>query len=176
MPPLCNLLTTHFPAVLAGQADSTTPPYKLIRQCSGRRQSEWGFARVHMGMKGNGGTLRRGQGGSQTAATRFERASGPTAFAVLPRQGPSTSLYLQDTRTESGRMGGCSATSARALRLGRLEIGDISHVVAAGSPHRETAFRACAQVVDRIKHTVPIWRNEYSYLTPICLIVRVPVD
>ena len=50
---------------------------------------------------------------------------------------------------------------AIAHRLGRLEIGDISLVVAVGSPHREAAFRACAQVVDRIKQTVPIWKKEY---------------
>ncbi len=50
---------------------------------------------------------------------------------------------------------------AIAHRLGRLEIGDVSLIVAVGSPHREAAFRACAQVVDRIKQTVPIWKKEY---------------
>ena len=48
-----------------------------------------------------------------------------------------------------------------AHRLGRLEIGDISLVVAIGSPHREAAFQACGYVVDRIKQTVPIWKKEY---------------
>ncbi len=50
---------------------------------------------------------------------------------------------------------------AIAHRLGRLEIGDVSLIVAVGSPHREAAFRACAQVVDRIKQTVPIWKKEH---------------
>ena len=46
-------------------------------------------------------------------------------------------------------------------RLGRLEIGDISLVVAVASPHRERAFEACQYSVDRIKQIVPIWKKEY---------------
>ena len=50
---------------------------------------------------------------------------------------------------------------AIAHRLGRLEIGDISLVVAVASPHRERAFEACQYSVDRIKQIVPIWKKEY---------------
>ncbi len=46
-------------------------------------------------------------------------------------------------------------------RLGRLEIGDISLVVAIGSPHRKDAFEACQYSVDRIKQIVPIWKKEF---------------
>ena len=46
-------------------------------------------------------------------------------------------------------------------RLGRLEIGDISLVVAVASPHRKDAFEACQYSVDRIKQIVPIWKKEY---------------
>lgn len=45
-------------------------------------------------------------------------------------------------------------------RIGRIEIGDISLVVATASPHRKEAFEACHYVVDRIKETVPIWKKE----------------
>ena len=45
-------------------------------------------------------------------------------------------------------------------RIGRLEIEDISLVVAIASPHRKEAFAACGYVVDRIKETVPIWKKE----------------
>ena len=45
-------------------------------------------------------------------------------------------------------------------RIGRLEIEDISLVVAIASPHRKEAFQACGFVVDRIKETVPIWKKE----------------
>ena len=46
-------------------------------------------------------------------------------------------------------------------RIGRLEIEDISLVVAIASPHRKEAFQACGYVVDRIKETVPIWKKEF---------------
>ena len=50
---------------------------------------------------------------------------------------------------------------ALAHRLGRLQIGEISLVVAVGSPHRKEAFLACQYAVDRIKQTVPIWKKEF---------------
>ena len=45
-------------------------------------------------------------------------------------------------------------------RMGRLEIGEISLVVAIASPHRKEAFLACHQAVDLLKETVPIWKKE----------------
>ena len=47
-----------------------------------------------------------------------------------------------------------------AHRFGRLEIGEISLVVAVASPHRGEAFQACQYVVDRVKQNVPIWKKE----------------
>ena len=46
-------------------------------------------------------------------------------------------------------------------RLGRLEITDISLVVAVSSQHREHAFEAGQYGVDRLKQIVPIWKKEY---------------
>ncbi len=46
-------------------------------------------------------------------------------------------------------------------RLGKLEIGEASLVVAVSSPHRKEAFDACHFSVDRIKQIVPIWKKEY---------------
>ena len=46
-------------------------------------------------------------------------------------------------------------------RVGRLEIEDISLVVAVASPRRKDAFAACQFSVDRIKQTVPIWKKEF---------------
>ncbi|MSQ22369.1 MAG: molybdenum cofactor biosynthesis protein MoaE [Dehalococcoidia bacterium] len=48
-----------------------------------------------------------------------------------------------------------------AHRFGRLEIGEVSLVVAVASPHRAEAFAACQYVVDRIKQDVPIWKKEF---------------
>ena len=46
-------------------------------------------------------------------------------------------------------------------RLGHLEIGEASLVVAVGSPHRKEAFQAAQYAVDRIKQIVPIWKKEF---------------
>ena len=46
-------------------------------------------------------------------------------------------------------------------RLGRLEIGQTSIVIAAASPHRADAFAACRYTIERVKQIVPIWKREY---------------
>ena len=46
-------------------------------------------------------------------------------------------------------------------RVGRVDIGEISLVVAVASPHRREAFLACHQIVDRLKVMVPIWKKEF---------------
>ncbi len=45
-------------------------------------------------------------------------------------------------------------------RIGRLEIGEISVLIAVGSPHRSEAFDACRYYIDRLKEVVPIWKKE----------------
>ena len=45
-------------------------------------------------------------------------------------------------------------------RIGTVGIGEISLVIAVGSPHRKEAFNACHTAVDRIKEVVPIWKKE----------------
>ena len=46
-------------------------------------------------------------------------------------------------------------------RLGSLEIGEASLVVAVSSAHRKEAFEACQYSIDRIKQIVPIWKKEF---------------
>jgi len=46
-------------------------------------------------------------------------------------------------------------------RLGRLEIGETSVLIAVSSPHRRAAFDACRFAIDTLKRTVPIWKKEY---------------
>ena len=46
-------------------------------------------------------------------------------------------------------------------RIGVVDIGEISLVVAVASPHRSEAFYACHEAVNRHKHSVPIWKKEF---------------
>jgi molybdopterin synthase catalytic subunit len=52
------------------------------------------------------------------------------------------------------------ASVALVHRIGRLEIGECSVVVAVACPHRAEAFEACRYAIDTLKSTVPIWKKE----------------
>ncbi len=46
-------------------------------------------------------------------------------------------------------------------RLGRIEIGESSVLIAVASAHRAAAFDACRWLIDTLKKTVPIWKKEH---------------
>ena len=46
-------------------------------------------------------------------------------------------------------------------RIGRIEIGGASVVIAAASAHRGQAFAACRYTIERIKQIAPIWKREF---------------
>lgn len=49
---------------------------------------------------------------------------------------------------------------AVAHRLGRVDAGEASVIVAVSSAHRAEAFAASRALIDRLKKTVPIWKKE----------------
>jgi molybdopterin synthase catalytic subunit len=46
-------------------------------------------------------------------------------------------------------------------RIGRLEVGEASIAIAAGSPHRGDAYAACRYAIERVKQIAPIWKREF---------------
>lgn len=46
-------------------------------------------------------------------------------------------------------------------RVGHLEVGDLAVVVVAGAAHRHAALSACTQLIDDIKASVPIWKEQH---------------
>jgi molybdopterin synthase catalytic subunit len=46
-------------------------------------------------------------------------------------------------------------------RLGHMEIGETSILIAVASAHRAAAFDACRWIIDSLKKTVPIWKKEF---------------
>ena len=59
-------------------------------------------------------------------------------------------------------------------RLGKLKIGEISVLVAVGSPHRVEAFSACRYAIDTLKTDAPIWKKEF-WLDGVSSWVNCPV-
>ncbi len=57
---------------------------------------------------------------------------------------------------------GSGALAVAAVhRSGELAIGDLAVVVAVSCPHRGDAFTACQALIDEIKASVPIWKNQH---------------
>jgi len=45
-------------------------------------------------------------------------------------------------------------------RLGRVEIGQASVVIAVSAPHRSAALDACREAIETLKTTIPLWKKE----------------
>ncbi len=45
-------------------------------------------------------------------------------------------------------------------RVGTLDVGEISILIAVATPHRKKAFEACSYAIDRVKQIVPVWKKE----------------
>jgi molybdopterin synthase catalytic subunit len=45
-------------------------------------------------------------------------------------------------------------------RLGRVELGEPTIIIAVSAAHRDEAYRASRLLIDRIKHQAPIWKRE----------------
>lgn len=45
-------------------------------------------------------------------------------------------------------------------RVGELAVGDVSVAIAVASPHRDAAYKASRELIERVKREVPIWKRE----------------
>jgi molybdopterin synthase catalytic subunit len=45
-------------------------------------------------------------------------------------------------------------------RVGRVDVGGTSVVIAVSAPHRAAALAACREAIDELKVTVPLWKKE----------------
>ena len=46
-------------------------------------------------------------------------------------------------------------------RIGKVEVGEASVVIAVSSAHRNEAFESCRFAIDTLKKNVPIWKKEF---------------
>ena len=46
-------------------------------------------------------------------------------------------------------------------RVGRLDVGEASIVIAAASAHRAPSFEVCRYAIERVKQIAPIWKHEH---------------
>ena len=53
------------------------------------------------------------------------------------------------------------STLSLVHRVGRLEIGEASVVIAVASAHRGDGFAACRYAIERVKQIAPVWKHEF---------------
>jgi molybdopterin synthase catalytic subunit len=46
-------------------------------------------------------------------------------------------------------------------RIGHIDVGEASIIIAASSPHRHEAFQAVQYIIDTVKENIPIWKKEF---------------
>jgi molybdopterin synthase catalytic subunit len=83
------------------------------------------------------------------AVTGIEYVSHPTAGRVLEEVVSSVAARFP-----------VDAVSV-AHRLGELAIGDAALVVAVSAAHRQEAFAAASEMVDEVKHQLPVWKHQH---------------
>jgi molybdopterin synthase catalytic subunit len=83
-------------------------------------------------------------------------------------QGLEYEAYVSMAEKELAAIGAELATEFPGVvlacqhRTGQLVVGDVAVVCVASAPHRDEAFRACRELIDRVKARVPIWKREHS--------------
>ena len=73
---------------------------------------------------------------------------------------PSAEAALQRIADECLRDHPATHSVTARHRTGLLAIGDVALLVAIASPHRAEAMAACSDLIDRLKHEVPIWKRQ----------------
>src|SRR6185312_8093852 len=93
------------------------------------------------------GTVRELTGGRRTESLDYE------AYPEMARR------KMAELETEARRRWPI-IDAALVHRIGHLDLGEISVVVAVSCPHRDQSFEACRWLIDTLKEVVPIWKRE----------------
>ena len=67
---------------------------------------------------------------------------------------------MAELESRGPQRAGRSSTWRWCTASGKLDLGDVSVVVAVSCPHRHQAFEACRWLIDTLKEVVPIWKKE----------------
>jgi molybdopterin synthase catalytic subunit len=129
------------PPVSGGAFVITSDPLDVARVVADAERDEAGAIASFVG------TVRRSSRGRDVQYLEYE-AFEEMAEAMLVRLGASL--------TEKH---GLSAVAIHH-RIGRVEIGEPSVVIAVSAPHRASALDACREAIDTLKETIPLWKKE----------------
>lgn len=80
------------------------------------------------------------------------------AFAEMA--GPEMGRIFERCREAHGDEGERRLRMLCQHRVGTVEVGEPSVVIAVASPHRDAAFAACRFLIDELKTSLPVWKKE----------------
>lgn len=72
---------------------------------------------------------------------------------------PSADQVVQDVAAEFVGRDGVHAISV-VHRVGVLAVGDVALAVSVAASHRKQAFGTAADIVDRVKEVLPVWKRQ----------------
>ncbi|HEY3191117.1 MAG TPA: molybdenum cofactor biosynthesis protein MoaE [Solirubrobacteraceae bacterium] len=96
-----------------------------------------------------------------SGVVRNETGGRPVKFLEYEAHAPMAEAKMREIGEEvRGRWAGVKRVVI-LHRIGRLEIGESSVLIAVSAAHRGDAFEACRYAIDTLKRTVPVWKKEY---------------
>ncbi len=96
-----------------------------------------------------------------TGVVRNESGGRPVKFLEYEGHAPMAEAKLAEIGAAIRARWAGVRRVAIIHRLGRLEIGEASVVIAVSAAHRREAFEACGYAIDTLKETVPVWKKEH---------------
>jgi molybdopterin synthase catalytic subunit len=96
-----------------------------------------------------------------SGVVRNETGGRPVKFLEYEAHAPMAEAKMREIgESLRGRWSGVKRV-AMLHRIGRLEIGEASVLIAVSAAHRGDAFDACRYAIDTLKRTVPVWKKEH---------------
>lgn len=99
------------------------------------------------------GTVRDNDPHAQGEVVALDYTCHPSAYTLI---GEIATGVLEDADPD----GACVV--ALAHRVGRLVVGDTAFAVAVSSAHRAIAMDVCGRLVEEVKRSLPIWKQQFE--------------
>ncbi len=98
-------------------------------------------------------------GGTATFIGTTRREGGDRAVAALHYEAYEELAIAEMQAIAAEMHEAFGATVALLHRVGRVDVGEPSVMVAASAGHRPAAFAACRLAIDELKARVPVWKQ-----------------
>ena len=96
-----------------------------------------------------------------SGVVRNETGGRPVKFLEYEAHAPMALAKMREIAAAARQRHPGIRRLAIVHRVGRLEIGESSVLIAVSTAHRGEGFDACRFAIDTLKETVPIWKKEY---------------